>query len=476
MQNLLHVQQTKHTHPVRMQRLLGHILTHPSSSTSWQTWWQLGWCNVDAMSMRSQPYPSSFTSWQTWQLWCNNNDALLTRCGWGHSHSHLPPPPHNRCNNITWMTQRQRKDAWHNDTMTTQRVVDDSNMMPQWEGTEVTTTCNYYQTTEFPQEHATCGHWAAALAAEGRAITQSSWPKVKKLNLSIYRYYALRNYLNTIRRIHDSRSSCVPWHNIFPRRHVPLVNLSWPLAKRIVPLLDESLSGKAYKSTLDPQRNNRIVALEHHQRKSLTHNHSSSTTFQCHVSYLGARHALHRARCCTRADQKLCHLWWLIHWLVVLSICGWWLLVADVGRRVQSIQSLWWVSSLALTFGGVVHSHMLLLAGFVRSGATYSNFLTYRPFMEWQTLAYLNETFDGTLALNPQETMYMIWIRTNGLGVNALLMGSDAPGMSIVHVRQCAINVLKHLYKSSTHNFIMPNVRWKPVSSTTRLFLEWWRS
>ncbi|KAH0826353.1 carbohydrate esterase family 16 protein [Lanmaoa asiatica] len=101
------------------------------------------------------------------------------------------------------------------------------------------------------------------------------------------------------------------------------------------------------------------------------------------------------------------------------------------------------------------------LYGFARSGATCSNFLTYRPFppiMEWQIPAYLNETYNGTLALNAQETMYTIWIGTNDLGVNALLTGSDAPGVSIVPVRQCAIDVLKRLYESGARNFIMQNI------------------
>ncbi|KAG9311224.1 carbohydrate esterase family 16 protein [Chiua virens] len=101
------------------------------------------------------------------------------------------------------------------------------------------------------------------------------------------------------------------------------------------------------------------------------------------------------------------------------------------------------------------------LYGFARSGATCSNLLTYRPFppiMEWQIPAYLNETYNGTLVLNPQETVYTIWIGTNDLGANALLTGSDAPGVSIVPVRQCAVDVLKLLYERGARNFIMQNI------------------
>jgi hypothetical protein len=132
------------------------------------------------------------------------------------------------------------------------------------------------------------------------------------------------------------------------------------------------------------------------------------------------------------------------------------------------------LSSLALALGCVAHSPGSPLVGFARSGATCSNLLTYRPFppiMEWQIPAYLNETYDGTLTLSAQETMYTIWIGTNDLGVNALLTGSDAPGVSIVPVRECVINVLKRLYESGARNFIIQNVRREPVlNSNAGLF------
>ncbi|OJA13745.1 hypothetical protein AZE42_01547 [Rhizopogon vesiculosus] len=101
------------------------------------------------------------------------------------------------------------------------------------------------------------------------------------------------------------------------------------------------------------------------------------------------------------------------------------------------------------------------LYGFARSGATCSNILTYRPYppiLGWQIPAYMNETRNGTLELNPEETMYTIWIGTNDLGANALLTGSDAPTTSIVEVRQCAIDVMNKLYESGARNFIMQNI------------------
>jgi len=67
-------------------------------------------------------------------------------------------------------------------------------------------TCEYYYTTELPQEYAARGRRDAALASKqpassnlkGKAI--SSGPKRKTLNLSTYKYHALGDYPNTIRQ------------------------------------------------------------------------------------------------------------------------------------------------------------------------------------------------------------------------------------------------------------------------------------
>ena len=62
------------------------------------------------------------------------------------------------------------------------------------------TTCQYYHTTELPQEHAAHGHHIAALSAkQGRAIpSAASRPKQKKLNLHTYKFHALGDYVDTI--------------------------------------------------------------------------------------------------------------------------------------------------------------------------------------------------------------------------------------------------------------------------------------
>ncbi|EGN96374.1 carbohydrate esterase family 16 protein [Serpula lacrymans var. lacrymans S7.3] len=98
---------------------------------------------------------------------------------------------------------------------------------------------------------------------------------------------------------------------------------------------------------------------------------------------------------------------------------------------------------------------------FAKSGATCSNNLTYRPFppvFGSQIPTYLEEKSNATINPNPEETIYTLWIGTNDLGVNALLTGSDAPDVSIVQVRECAVDWLKVMYASGARNFIMQNI------------------
>ncbi|KAG2112890.1 hypothetical protein DEU56DRAFT_749198, partial [Suillus clintonianus] len=73
------------------------------------------------------------------------------------------------------------------------------------------TTCKKYVTTELPQEHAARSSRQAALASKQLAepATRQSAQKeksvvstkVKKLNLYTYKYHALADYPNTIRRM-----------------------------------------------------------------------------------------------------------------------------------------------------------------------------------------------------------------------------------------------------------------------------------
>jgi hypothetical protein len=66
------------------------------------------------------------------------------------------------------------------------------------------TTCSYYYTTELPHEHAARGQRESRLAAkqpqEPTKGKRRAGPKFKSLNLSTYKFHALRDYADTIRR------------------------------------------------------------------------------------------------------------------------------------------------------------------------------------------------------------------------------------------------------------------------------------
>ena len=77
------------------------------------------------------------------------------------------------------------------------------------------TTCEYYFTTELPQEHAARGHRRATLAArQGQATSVTmSKPKEKKLNLLTYKFHVLGDYPNTIQQYGttDNYSTQIVW-------------------------------------------------------------------------------------------------------------------------------------------------------------------------------------------------------------------------------------------------------------------------
>jgi len=101
----------------------------------------------------------------------------------------------------------------------------------------------------------------------------------------------------------------------------------------------------------------------------------------------------------------------------------------------------------------------LSLFPFAKSGATCSNNLTDRPFpsvFESQLPAYFSEVANHTLSLNPEETIYTLWIGTNDVGVSALLTGSD--DASISNVTTCMVNWVQTLYESGARNFIFQNM------------------
>jgi len=93
---------------------------------------------------------------------------------------------------------------------------------------------------------------------------------------------------------------------------------------------------------------------------------------------------------------------------------------------------------------------------FARSGATCSNNITFRPspsVFESQLPTYFQS---NASKLDPNETLYTLWIGTNDLGENALLTGSDSA--SLVDVTACMVNWVTTLYNSGAQNFLFQNV------------------
>ena len=112
----------------------------------------------------------------------------------------------------------------------------------------------------------------------------------------------------------------------------------------------------------------------------------------------------------------------------------------------------------------------LALFPFAKVGATCSNNLTFRPFpslFESQLPTYFAEKANGSLAqLKPEDTIYTLWIGTNDVGANALLTGSQPPGVTLVDTVTCAVNWVKTLYDSGARNFIFQNVSRRYTSET----------
>ena len=84
-----------------------------------------------------------------------------------------------------------------------------------------------------------------------------------------------------------------------------------------------------------------------------------------------------------------------------------------------------------------------------------------RPFpsvFKSQLPTYFAEIPNGSLKLNPEETIYTLWIGTNDVGANALLTGGQAPGVTIADTVACAVDWVSTLYKSGARNFIFQNV------------------
>ena len=71
----------------------------------------------------------------------------------------------------------------------------------------------------------------------------------------------------------------------------------------------------------------------------------------------------------------------------------------------------------------------------------------------------MTEKANGSLGrLDPSETIYTLWLGTNDLGVNSLIVGEGSTGVTLVDTVTCAVNWVSTLYKSGARNFLFQNV------------------
>jgi hypothetical protein len=99
------------------------------------------------------------------------------------------------------------------------------------------------------------------------------------------------------------------------------------------------------------------------------------------------------------------------------------------------------------------------LLPYARSGATCSNNITFRPFppvFESQIPAYLRDKNAGNITVDPQRTLFTLWIGTNDVGVSSLLTGDSSA--SIVDVAGCMVNWVRTMYDNGARNFLFQNV------------------
>jgi hypothetical protein len=146
------------------------------------------------------------------------------------------------------------------------------------------------------------------------------------------------------------------------------------------------------------------------------------------------------------------------------------------------IDSTSWVPTNGTTWGQYVSSYAgINLYNFAISGATCDNRTTprawYFPDITKDELgSYYNLT--ATVKLDPEETLYTIWIGalqiprptdldlttyvppsfsgTNDVGSDEILSGY-AKG-TILDISTCAVNVIKTLYQHGARNFLFQNV------------------
>lgn len=99
---------------------------------------------------------------------------------------------------------------------------------------------------------------------------------------------------------------------------------------------------------------------------------------------------------------------------------------------------------------------------YAKNSAVCSEKLTPRStrgpgILEDELPAYFNDTTSG-LYLDPDSTIYTLWIGTNDLGPEGLLVGLNPPNTTIVDVSRCPLDWIKAIYDVGGRNFIIQNV------------------
>jgi len=111
------------------------------------------------------------------------------------------------------------------------------------------------------------------------------------------------------------------------------------------------------------------------------------------------------------------------------------------------------------------------------SAAACSNLLTPKPgqgpavypngdypsVLEYEIPAFAQDwvpprRLNPTTTLDPDTTVYSLWIGTNDVGLGALLTENQAPGVTIVNTTQCAIEWMTTLYSYGARRFILQNM------------------
>ncbi|KAF8316666.1 GDSL lipase/acylhydrolase family protein [Clavulina sp. PMI_390] len=77
---------------------------------------------------------------------------------------------------------------------------------------------------------------------------------------------------------------------------------------------------------------------------------------------------------------------------------------------------------------------------------------------DWQYNSSSHGHTDSKLALDPDTTVYSIWIGTNDLGRGSLITDEGAPGVSLTNVSDCVVNAMVKLYEAGARYIVFQNL------------------